>query len=65
MKIEDLCLQASNLIYKAKVANHFCSFDEAYEHLRKAYDLLNDVVGSGARDKCESSESSNGENHEL
>jgi len=61
MDFNELCIKVKELINHAKVANHLCNYEEAYKHLGNAYDLLNEEVGSGARDKCESSESSNRE----
>ena len=43
---------------EANVAYCLCNYDEYFEHLCYAYDLLDDEVGSKARDKYESAESS-------
>lgn len=61
MELPDLMIRVENMVRAAK--NDFdCAADGACrDHLGYLYDLLDDVVGSKAREKCDSAESSNGQ----
>lgn len=57
MELHELINKAERLISHARTAVRFKHAEEAYDHLGKLYDLLDDEVGSRARDKRESTKS--------
>ena len=60
MKLTALFYHAELQMNLAKAAYDRGENDVTKEHLGHLYDLLDDEVGSKAREKCESDESSNG-----
>lgn len=60
MELRDLMNEIEVLVEKARDDFSSAAHGACREHLGELYDLLDDEVGSKARDKCESAESSNG-----
>lgn len=60
MELSELIPRLTTLLRWSDAAAIHDNNEEAYDHLGKMYDLLYNEVGSGAKDKCESAESSAG-----
>lgn len=60
MKLHELLIKAHELLNDATIEFELTQEAKCKELLGSLYDLLDDEVGSGARDKCESAESSDG-----
>jgi len=57
MERHELLIHAQHLLNGAVLGYELNDERDCLDHLGDLYDLLDDVVGSKARDKCESKES--------
>jgi len=60
MLLHEIIIKSYEILDAAQISFELSSEDVCLEELGQLYDFLDDHVGSKARDKCESSESSNG-----
>lgn len=58
MHLKDLIILCEDKLMLAKSQLSYENLFQTYRHLGELYDILDDEVGSGARDKWESGESS-------